>query len=328
MLSVTNEAWKKEESQIVFASKQVGLILSGNGCCDSPRHNAKYLTYSIFDQSFKKFIAVSLTQVTEMEGASNRMEKAGLIKVQTEVKQKNLKVHQLTTERHLQIKKYLREQEEGIDHQFDVWNFSKSIKTKLLKVLRGKACEELRPWIKSICNHLWWSSATCEQNEMLSKEKWISLLFHIQNRHYWTRHALYHQCCHADLSTDEERSKAWVSPDLESFLAIQTIVFDKTTLKDMVQLTKFSHTGSLEVYHSVLNKWAPENTHFFYKGMVARCKLAAIDFNQGEALEQAKTKSGDDHYNVCFLRITKTWSSKSIKDTKSLFVFSNLVDLS
>ena len=96
----------------------------------------------------------------------------------------------------------------------------------------------------------------------------------------------------------------------------------------MVQLTKFSHTGSLEVYHSVLNKWAPESTHFFYKGMVARCKLAAIDFNQGEALEQAKTKSGDDHYNIYFLRITKTWSSKSIKDTKSLFVFSNLVDLS
>ena len=126
-----------------------------------------------FKQSFKKVIAVSLTQVIEVEGVSNRMEKAGLIKVLDYVKQKNLKVEQLTTE-HLQIKKYLREQEEGTDHQFDVWHSIKSIKTKLLKALKKKACEELRPWIKSICN----------QNEMLLKEKWIRLLFHIQNKHY------------------------------------------------------------------------------------------------------------------------------------------------
>ena len=118
MLSVTNPAWKKEQSQIVSASKQRGLILSGDGRCDSSGHNAKYLTYSLFDQILKKVIAVSFTQVTEVEGVSNRMEKAGLIKVLDEVKQKNLKVDQLTTDGHLQIKKYLREQEEGIEEKF------------------------------------------------------------------------------------------------------------------------------------------------------------------------------------------------------------------
>ena len=55
----------------------------------------------------------------------------------------------------------------------------------------------------------------------------------------------------------EEGSKVCISPESESFLALQTIVLNKTILKDMVQLTKFSHTGILEVYHSVLNKWAP-----------------------------------------------------------------------
>ena len=132
------------------------------GYCDSPCHNAKYLTYSLFDQSLKKDIAVSLTQATEVEGVSNRMEKAGLIKVLDEVKQKNLKAAQLTTDQHVQIKKFLREQEEDINHQVDAWHFSKSIKTKLLKVSKKKACEKLRQWIKSISNHLWWSSATCE----------------------------------------------------------------------------------------------------------------------------------------------------------------------
>ena len=61
--------------------------------------------------------------------------------------------------------------------------------------------------------------------------------------------------------------------------------------------------------------------------MVAWCKFAAIDFNQRKPLEQAKTKSRDGRYNVCFSKIKNTWSAKPIKDLKSPDVFSNLVDL-
>jgi len=72
-------------------------------------------------------------------------------------------------------------------------------------------------------------------------------------------------------------------------------------LKDLAHLNKFSHTDILEVYHFVLNKWSPKSTHFPYKGMVARCKLAVMDFNQGQYLQQAfKTMQGDERYNVCF----------------------------
>ena len=84
-------------------------------------------------RSKKKVVTISLIQFTEV-GSSNRMEKAGLIKTQQEVKRKEHKIERLTTDRHLQIKKYMREHEEDIDHQFDVWYFSKSIKTKLLYV--------------------------------------------------------------------------------------------------------------------------------------------------------------------------------------------------
>ena len=112
MLSVTNEAWKKEKSQIVSGLKQRGLILSGDRRFDSPGYNAKYLTYSFFDESLKKVIAVSLTQVTEVEHVLNRMEKTDLIKILDGVKLKNLKVEQLTSDQHFQIKKTLREQED------------------------------------------------------------------------------------------------------------------------------------------------------------------------------------------------------------------------
>ena len=37
----------------------------------------------------------------------------------------------------------MREEEEDIDHQFDVWYFYKSIKIKLLNATEKKACQEL-----------------------------------------------------------------------------------------------------------------------------------------------------------------------------------------
>ena len=55
------------------------IDLSVDGRCDSPEHNAEYLTYSFMDKSRNNIGAFSLTQVTEA-GNSNRMEKMGFEK--------------------------------------------------------------------------------------------------------------------------------------------------------------------------------------------------------------------------------------------------------
>jgi len=41
------------------------IDLSGDGRCDSPVHNAKYLTYSFMDKNTNKILAFTLTQVLE-----------------------------------------------------------------------------------------------------------------------------------------------------------------------------------------------------------------------------------------------------------------------
>ena len=61
----------------------------------------------------------------------------------------------------------------------------------------------------------------------------------------------------------------------------------------------------------MLSKWAIKSTHFPYKGVVALCKLATIDFNQGQTLQQAQLKSEDDCF-VSFTKIMKTWSAKLV----------------
>ena len=53
------------------------LILSVDGCCDSPGYSAKYCTYSLMDNSTGLILDYSLVQVTET-GISVAMEKEGL----------------------------------------------------------------------------------------------------------------------------------------------------------------------------------------------------------------------------------------------------------
>lgn len=121
------------------------------------------------------------------------------------------------------------------------------------------------------------------------------------------------------------KSKEWLSPNSDAFLALQEIVTSKSVLKDLKHLTKFSHTGTLEIFHSLYSKWIPKSQHFSYLGMVMRSQLAVLDFNQGSDLEQAKTKTGEKKYNVGFSKITKTWSAKPIKTKKDTLYLKNMV---
>ena len=107
---VANEAWVSEQNRLLAEdSSTSGKNLSGDGRCDSPGYNAKYLTYSMLDQATGKILAMSVTQCTET-GNSNRMEKTGFIKVVNEIENRNVKIKQMTTDRHIQIKKYMKEE--------------------------------------------------------------------------------------------------------------------------------------------------------------------------------------------------------------------------
>ena len=95
-----------------------------------------------------------------------------------------------------------------------------------------------------------------------------------------------------ELSKKNQWDKEWLDPNSDSFKALETVVLDKTLINDLKHLARFSHTGSLEVYHSLLNKWIQKNPHFSYDGMVVRSLLAAVGFNLGSDLEQETTEKG------------------------------------
>ena len=73
------------------------IDLIGDGRCDSPGHNAKYLTYSFVDKGTNKTGAFSLTQVTK-DGHSNRMEKMGFDKALKSLKDESIIPEQIKTD--------------------------------------------------------------------------------------------------------------------------------------------------------------------------------------------------------------------------------------
>ena len=96
----------------------------------------------------------------------------------------------------------------------------------------------------------------------------------------------------------------------------------------MEHLTRFPHTGSLEVYHSLLNKWVPKHNHFLYEGMIVVTQLAAADSNLASDLEQKTTKMRKECFDTAISKITNHWSAKPIKVTKNREKFHDMVTCS
>ena len=284
LFPVINAAWEKEREAVVdeLCNKEI-VKLSGDGRSDSPGHNAKYGTYTCMDSESGKVTEFSLVQVTEVS-SSNAMEKEGFVRCLNSLEGSEVIINTIATDRHVSITSTMEKEYSHIRHQYDVWHLSKAVVKKLNKKAKKKECEELRSWIQSVSNHLWWCAATCNGDFILLKEKWMSILNHIQNKHSWSDATQFKSCAHPPLTRSEAQRKCWLKPGTAAFVALEEIVLERKLLKDLSKLTDFCHTGGLEVYHSMLLKYCPKRQHFSYKGMLARIQLAAIDNNHNTGI--------------------------------------------
>ena len=165
-------------------------------------------------------------------------------------------------------------------------------------------------WIKAIINHLWWCCLI--GNEELIREKWLSMLNHIRGIHSWEDNKLFHKCEHGQL--DQERK--WLKTESPSFLDLNDVLENRKILVDIKYFSKFCHTGSLEVFHSVLKKYCPKRLHFTLEGMIARAHLTVLDYNCGSSNTQATTKDGKRRYRQMFSTVMQNWVVEKISETK------------
>ena len=302
-----NYTYKMYQNSVIDECKKRDKIeVSGDARCDSPGYNAKYSTYSIMDQHTSKILHFQVVTVRET-GSSNAMELHGLVKVLAQLEEFDINIDCLTTDEHPSIKKYLRGKSNP-RHQLDVWHKSKNIKKKLTKAANNKFCTELQGWIKSILNHFWWSSSTCRGSEVILREKWTSVLFHIADMHEFKENTIFTKCEHEEI---EERR--WLTPGMPAHNVLRSIVMDKQLLKNLKYFTEFKHTGNLEVFHSLLLKYCPKRIHFSHLGMIARTQLVVLHFNAIINAEHAVTKDGVPRYKLQFSKVTQSCVVKPIK---------------
>ena len=291
------------------------IELLGDGRCDSPGYSAKYGTYTVMDSS-SGFILDFHVSHCKMAGNSAGMELDGLNNVLRRLDDQQIQVLSLTTDRHKQVRKFMRTERKDISHQFDVWHVGRNIKKKLLKVAKKKACQDLQLWIKSIINHFWWCCASCNGDAKLLKENWVSILHHITDKHRWKNGKTWKKCFHAKLTKEQRCRKPFLDLRSPSYIALERIILDKSLLGAFDHLTSFNHTGTLEVYHSLYNKYCPKRLHFSYAGMIAHSQLAVLDFNTGVCVIQAETRDGIKRYKLQFSKITQSWVVKKVKNAK------------
>ncbi|CAM4286793.1 unnamed protein product [Leuciscus chuanchicus] len=314
LIPVIQQAYRDQHEKLMERLVQLSasghkVELCGDARSDSPGFSSKYCTYSFQDDATKEIIHFELVQVTETT-SSVAMEVLGFQRGLDYLLDRGVVVGVVTTDRSPSVRKLMKDNYTGIQHEFDPWHVSKSVKKKLVLISNKKNNKDLQPWIKSITNHLYWSCSTSKGDKEDCVRRWKSLLHHICGIHRWEEDGAQYTCHHTTLTEDEQRRKRWLRPDSSAFVALKGVVLDKNLLRDLRQMSLFKHTGSLEVYHQVMLKYAEKRLHFSYDSMRARTQLAVIDHNSNVGRPQAKTKEGQPRYKAVYSRQSQQWVAK------------------
>ncbi|XP_049272590.1 uncharacterized protein LOC119397635 [Rhipicephalus sanguineus] len=208
------------------------------------------------------------------------------------VKKKGLNVMSLTTDRHVQVTKYLKTQEPTIPHYYDAWHITNGIKKKLAAHTKRAGCSVLELWIQPATNHLQWCAAMSDGDAELLTDMWKSMEWHVANVH--TGHpGLYTHCAHGDLGEMQ-----WLVPGTPAHQKFAAVVMAPRFLKGIRQLAPSTHTFSLEAFHIVLIGFAPKSVCFSPDGMRTRTQLAILHFNENSNKGQAITNEGLSRWKV------------------------------
>lgn len=215
---------------------------------------------TLLDMETQHILAFVIVKVSETT-SSSKMEVEGFRKCMNYLLDLGFRIEILATDRHVQIRSIMNKEYKNVQHQFDVWHLCKSVKKKLVAKSKLRGCEDLHFWIKSICNHLWWCANNCNGDKDLLEESWKSIIQHVANVHTFEGKLLT-ECKHDTLNLDIVESTRWLNKNSKAHNALKEVILDKCLCKDIRQLSEFCHTGSLEVFHSLLLKYAPKRQEF------------------------------------------------------------------
>lgn len=280
-------AWEKEHKNVTQELQGRPVSLSGDRKYGTTGPNAEHCIYMLSDTITEKIVDFEIIQSTPFQSLMD-MEKHGLEVCMSRTIAEGLDVAFFASDRYECIVETMKENYGHVDHQFNVQCYAKSILKKLKDASRLRFCASIRPWIRNIYGHFLWSIQTSENNQDLLREKWLSVLHHIVNKHSWEEGCLYKQCEHEDLSQKTLRETLWLKPGSPSFQKVQEIVTDPQLIEDLKHLTWNFHSRNSSIFHSNALKLRTRAPPAGIIELDVRMKLAALKHNYN--VGQRKTK--------------------------------------
>lgn len=144
----------------------------------------------------------------------------------------------------------------------------------------------------------------------------MSIPDHISNKHSFPNNKKYLACPHE--SFVGERARAWLDPDSVAVKKVRAALNgpDGSRIRDLPYMVEFTHTGAIENWNSLHNKYANKNYQYGYRGMLVRAALSALDHNSNCDREQAKTVDGRLRYDMLRNRYGSKWIVRKVKSQK------------
>ncbi|XP_078340505.1 uncharacterized protein LOC144617479 [Crassostrea virginica] len=277
----------------VIRRQNEAVVDGGDARCCSPGHTAKYGSYSQMDLELGQIIDVQLVQSNEVK-SSYWMELKGLIRCLKKVEEEGVVISDLVTDRHSQIKAYMKKERTNFNNWFDVWHVAKGVFKKLETSGKKKMCKQVADWARSVSNQLYWCAASSDGDGEMVSEKWLSNLNHITNVNEGHGER-FPKFLHGEL---EDRD--WIKKGSLAFQEMEKFVRGRLLVEDIKKLFQAEQTSALEAYHNVVFHFEPKALHFFYGPIKARLYIAALHFNENSSREQAVNKRGDPIYSVAY----------------------------
>nr|XP_006008217.1 PREDICTED: uncharacterized protein LOC102345701 [Latimeria chalumnae] len=152
IIPAINTMWKTHQELALHQCQGEKLHLGRDVHCCTPGHYTKYGSYTMINLADGKVLDIQLVQSNEVKN-SCAMEIEGLKWSFAFLSGKGIDVEDFTSDRHPQIRKYMRENKPGVTHWFDVWHVAKALNKKLSKAGNKSGFQILKRWSHSISNH-------------------------------------------------------------------------------------------------------------------------------------------------------------------------------
>ena len=246
LFPVINEVWEAKQNSVFSELVIENLWLPGDGRCDSPRHSAKYGTYTMINQLSNKTADFQIVQVSKVT-SSNAIEREGFKRCMENIHDRGATVKVVATDHHVSIWYDMKKNFPHLQHQFDVWHVAKMIPKKSQKRPRGKNVVNFSPGSSQSLT-IFGGVQTLVRGIRLSYVRSGSPLSPTQptSTHGTVPTCIMNVPTHPSLGRRQGQSSGFALVPLH-----MRVGFDKTLLEDIEQLTLNCHTGTLEVYHSL-----------------------------------------------------------------------------